>query len=276
MLSSRLRIGASLVAALSSCVGAACGGDGNLLGVAGGRDSSLGHDSGGSTTGDVDGAGNPGPAADAGGSSSGGGPGSGIDAGGSGADGCTSPCGSSDDAATGGDVPSTGNDAMAPDGSTGSCGSSARACCPPFLNRPQCNTPQLMCCTGVPYPDGGVCMTSCPLDSDFHLKRDFEPVNVDSVLHEVATIPITTWRYHTEGPDVRHMGPMAQEFHGAFGLGDSERQIHPVDGIGVSLAAIQALSRAVDQLREDNRDLRNENARITRELDDLRARVDWR
>jgi hypothetical protein len=55
---------------------------------------------------------------------------------------------------------------------------------------------------------------------------------------------------------------MAQEFHASFGLGASERLIHPVDANGITMAAVQALyarvvalERANESLREANRSL---------------------
>jgi len=38
------------------------------------------------------------------------------------------------------------------------------------------------------------------------------------------------------------MGPTAQDFHAAFGLGEDDRHIATVDRRGVALAAIQGLS----------------------------------
>lgn len=65
---------------------------------------------------------------------------------------------------------------------------------------------------------------------------------------------------------------MAQEFKQAFGLGDSERTIYAVDGVGVSLAAIQALARSVDELRAEARDLREQNERLRAEVRQLERR----
>jgi hypothetical protein len=41
---------------------------------------------------------------------------------------------------------------------------------------------------------------------------------------------------------VRHVGPRAQDFAAAFGVGEDDRHIHVVDASGVALAAIQALA----------------------------------
>ncbi len=170
-----------------------------------------------------------------------------------------------------------GPDASAPDSGKSDaaphCGVERGACCPNYLNRSQCDN-GLTCCVGLPYPTDGVCETACVLRSDYHAKRDFQPVNVDAVLEQVASMSMTTWAYKEDASNVRHMGPIAQEFREAFGLGESELHIHPVDGIGVSLAAIQALNRAVLELRSENRELRAQNAEITGQLRSLRARTE--
>jgi hypothetical protein len=78
--------------------------------------------------------------------------------------------------------------------------------------------------------------------SDRNLKRDLEPVDVDAVLAGVSDLPIESWSYRADDPRVRHVGPMAQDFAAAFGVGDDDRHIHTVDASGVALAAIQALA----------------------------------
>ncbi len=85
--------------------------------------------------------------------------------------------------------------------------------------------------------------------SDRNAKRDIEPVDVEQVLNSVKSIPIATWSYKKDEPGVRHMGPMAQDFHAAFGLGPNERYIATLDTSGVALAAIQALSRQIEELK---------------------------
>ncbi|MBN1657874.1 MAG: tail fiber domain-containing protein [Anaerolineae bacterium] len=77
--------------------------------------------------------------------------------------------------------------------------------------------------------------------SDRDLKENVEAVDPRAVLEAVAAMPVSTWNYTTEDAAVRHMGPMAQDFHAAFALGDSERHINSLDADGVALAAIQGL-----------------------------------
>jgi len=81
--------------------------------------------------------------------------------------------------------------------------------------------------------------------SDRAAKEHFEPVDVRAVLDAVAAMPITTWNYKTQGDTVRHMGPMAQDFRAAFGLGVSDKLIDTIDPDGVALAAIQGLNEIV-------------------------------
>ncbi|MGI5171789.1 tail fiber domain-containing protein [Spirillospora sp. CA-253888] len=76
------------------------------------------------------------------------------------------------------------------------------------------------------------------------------PVNGHDVLAKVADLPISTWRYLWEPEHVRHLGPMAQDWNAAFGLGEHDFRIEPVDASGVALVAIQALQRRITELEQ--------------------------
>ena len=82
-----------------------------------------------------------------------------------------------------------------------------------------------------------------PPFSDRNLKEGFAAVDPGAVLAKVLALPLTTWSYR--GEPVRHLGPMAQDFHAAFGLGADDRHIHTLDAGGVVLAAIQGLHALV-------------------------------
>lgn len=124
----------------------------------------------------------------------------------------------------------------------------------------------LDCCMGVPVPDGqAICYAQCP-DSDRNIKRGFVAVDVDDVLARVATLPITTWSY-IEDPQVRHIGPMAQDFKAAFAVGASDKAIAKVDADGVALAAVQALHHHVATLEAENEELRATMAALHERLD---------
>jgi hypothetical protein len=77
------------------------------------------------------------------------------------------------------------------------------------------------------------------------------PVNGFEVMAKLSALPVATWRYRWEPAGVRHLGPMAQDWHAAFGLGKGNTTIPMVDAHGVLVVAIQALHRQVGELRAE-------------------------
>src|SRR5215467_3362364 len=55
------------------------------------------------------------------------------------------------------------------------------------------------------------------------------------------------WKMKAEPAGRKHIGPMAQDFYAAFGLGDNDRYIGQGDAQGVALAAIKGLYEVVQQ-----------------------------
>jgi hypothetical protein len=111
-----------------------------------------------------------------------------------------------------------------------------------------------------PIATAGAIVT--PLESDRNLKRDFADVDVDAVLAGVVDLPLTTWSYRADDPRVRHLGPMAQDFAAAFGVGEDDRHIHTVDANGVALAAIQALAARLAEAEAQIAELQAERAAV--------------
>ena len=81
--------------------------------------------------------------------------------------------------------------------------------------------------------------------SDRHAKQDFRSVEAAAILEKVVALPISEWAYKGESA-TRHIGPVAQDFKEAFGLGSSDKSIASVDADGVALAAIQGLNRKME------------------------------
>lgn len=79
--------------------------------------------------------------------------------------------------------------------------------------------------------------------SDWAAKENFAAVDPLAILAKVAALPITAWNYKADDPAIRHLGPMAQDFRAAFGLGQDDKGIATVDSDGVALASIQGLYR---------------------------------
>jgi trimeric autotransporter adhesin len=108
-------------------------------------------------------------------------------------------------------------------------------------------------------------------------KENFAEVDGEDVLRRLRAVPVTSWNGIAEGPQVRHIGPMAQDWHAAFTLNDDPLTIHQGDLAGVSLAAVQALdgrTRGVPEMERELVRLREENAAVRAEAAELRARVE--
>jgi hypothetical protein len=77
--------------------------------------------------------------------------------------------------------------------------------------------------------------------SDRARKRDFRDLPGDDVLDKLARMPIQEWSYNAQDAAIRHVGPTAQDFHAAFGLGEDPLRISTIDADGIALRAVQAL-----------------------------------
>jgi hypothetical protein len=117
------------------------------------------------------------------------------------------------------------------------------------------------CCSGLCCSTSGQCSSVCPI-SDRAKKDNFGSVDPADMLARVRELPIATWNYTADDPAVRHIGPMAQDFAALFGVGDDDRHIHPLDGQGVALAAIQGLSAELARLHQANAALAERLARL--------------
>jgi len=101
--------------------------------------------------------------------------------------------------------------------------------------------------------NGNVSATTFNPTSDRNTKENFEPVSAREVLNKVTALPLSRWNFK-EDSGARHLGPMAQDFHAAFGLGADDKHIATVDADGVALAAIQGLNEKLEEkLRERDR-----------------------
>jgi hypothetical protein len=85
--------------------------------------------------------------------------------------------------------------------------------------------------------------------SDSNAKTDIAAVDYRGVLRRVADIPVTSWQYK-HAPGRCHIGPMAQDFHAAFGLGADDRRIAALDTDGVILSALKGLLDAWQERTE--------------------------
>ncbi len=79
------------------------------------------------------------------------------------------------------------------------------------------------------------------------IKENIVSANSQDILAKVVDLPISKWSYiHDEGK-IRHVGPMAEDFYAAFGLGRSPQKISNIDTGGIALAAIKGLTEVVSE-----------------------------
>jgi hypothetical protein len=109
--------------------------------------------------------------------------------------------------------------------------------------------------------------------SDRNRKQDFQPVDGEWVLSRVAGTPVTSWSYITEESRVRHIGPTAQDFRAAFGLGTDDTTIGMIDIDGVNLAAVQALALRTHALQAENVALRADREALRAEVRALQTQA---
>ncbi|HET9209339.1 MAG TPA: tail fiber domain-containing protein [Thermoanaerobaculia bacterium] len=88
------------------------------------------------------------------------------------------------------------------------------------------------------------------------IKTGFDSLAPKEALSRVAALPVSLWSYKTE-KDVRHVGPMAEDFHQAFGLGADDKHIAPGDQAGVALLAVQGLNQVVQEKDREIADLKS-------------------
>jgi hypothetical protein len=125
--------------------------------------------------------------------------------------------------------------------------------------------------SGSIFAGGTVYSRGFALTSDRNAKQNFSSVNALGVLEKVAAMPITRWNFKQDSSSIAHVGPMAQDFHAAFGLnGGDDKHISVVDAQGVALAAIQGLNQ---KLESKNAKLEAENAKLRDGLADLEKRL---
>ncbi len=96
-------------------------------------------------------------------------------------------------------------------------------------------------------------------------KENFQPINTDLILEKINDLDIMKWQY-VDSDEGQHIGPIAEGFYAAFGLGHDEKYISTTDASGVALAAIQALYKRIRKIENHNEALRAENRELNKRL----------
>jgi hypothetical protein len=122
--------------------------------------------------------------------------------------------------------------------------------------------------------DGTVLSKGVVLTSDRNAKENFADLDSGEVLAKVVALPVAEWNYRNDPAGTKHIGPVAQDFHAAFGLnGGDDKHISVVDEGGVALAAIQGLDEKLEGRSQNEEiqieELKAENAELKARLEKL-------
>ncbi len=130
--------------------------------------------------------------------------------------------------------------------------------------------------------DGDLFITGALTErSDRNAKMAIVPVDPAEILEIVSALPVSAWSCNHDTSGARPLGPMAQDFHAIFGLGERDTGISTLDSSGVALAAIKALhpekinqKAVIAELSELTRVLAAQNADLAARLAALEHSLD--
>lgn len=97
-------------------------------------------------------------------------------------------------------------------------------------------------------------------NSNVHAKHRITELDPTEILAKLRQMPIHQWQYKAIEGD--HIGPMAQDFHATFGLGNTDEKIAGLDVAGVALVAIQGLTAELDERDQQIRALEQKLAAL--------------
>jgi len=121
--------------------------------------------------------------------------------------------------------------------------------------------------SGLWLPPG---KTSWAALSDSNAKTGVTAMDHRETLRKVSKLPVTSWQYKHD-PNHRYIGPMAQDFYAAFGLGSDDKHISTLDADGVALSALKGLIAELRQRQVRSQAQARRLAELEAELQVLRA-----
>ena len=119
-----------------------------------------------------------------------------------------------------------------------------------------------------------VAVPSWTCASSRKLKENFHPVDGEDVLRRLRYVPVTTWNMIGADPGIKHLGPVAEDFYGAFPLGLGSTTIGMSDIDGVNLAAAKALDARTTTLQAEIKSKDATIAKLEKKSSELEARIE--
>ncbi len=103
---------------------------------------------------------------------------------------------------------------------------------------------------GVQYrfnPTGTLTLNNVVETSGRQFKENVVPLESGQILRQLEELSLSSWNYKVDPDRVRHVGPMAEDFYAAFGLGRDDQHLSPRDLAVVALAAVQGVNEVVQE-----------------------------
>lgn len=95
------------------------------------------------------------------------------------------------------------------------------------------------------------------------LKHNLRNTDDEAILETVCSMKMKRWQYLDDPSQAEHIGPIAEEFHAAFGVGSNEKRLASMDVAGVALASVRALN---EKLETENQKLEAQNEALEARL----------
>ena len=104
------------------------------------------------------------------------------------------------------------------------------------------------------------------------LKNQFVSLDASTILAKLAALDIQQWTYK-DRPEEKHVGPVAEDFYEAFGLGQGDKNISTIDADGIMMLALQALQEENEELKDKNDQLEQGQLEILQKLELLEKKM---
>ena len=120
---------------------------------------------------------------------------------------------------------------------------------------------------------GIVSGVSFNVTSDRNLKENITTVDEMEILDRALAMPIYQWNFKDQGPEIQHIGPMAQDFWSSFKLGNSDKHISVNDFTAVALSSIKGLHKMIEEKDGKIMNLENQLQQQDEKLMEQEARL---
>jgi hypothetical protein len=109
--------------------------------------------------------------------------------------------------------------------------------------------------------------------SDRNAKTNATDLDHREILRKLDILPVTGWEYKAAAGQ-RYIGPMAQDFRAAFGLGRDDKHLSTLDADGVTLSALKGLIAELQDRKARSAEQSKRLAELEAELRKLSTKLE--